>query len=190
MSNGNVEQNVNQSLQLTDAEKAFLAKQMEQSKLAEAEAARSLKRQEWLAKVKESTGNETWEKLNSVKNSAGKTIMEVFKESPQLLDTPESTAVTIDLFKSYSNSHTQNQGASAGVIEKGAEPLRPGNGDSGYVPPNSLDQLFADIKGGKVSKEDIVNSKIKESDKVMLLQFHLSSNTISSEHQRAMNKMV
>jgi len=186
MSNGNADPNVNPGLQLTDAEKAYLAKQMEQAKIAEAEAAKNTKRQEWLAKVKESTGNETWEKLNSVKNAAGKTIMDVFKESPQLLDNPESTAVTIELFKSYSNSNS----APASVAERGADPLRPDNGGSGYVSPNSLDQLFADIKEGKVSKEDIVNSKVKDSDKVLLLQFHLSTNMTSSEHQRAMNRMV
>lgn len=186
MSNGNADQNVNANLQLTDAEKAFLTKQMEQSKLAEAEAAKNAKRQEWLAKVKESTGNEAWKQLESVKNKAGKTITDVFKESPQLLDTPESTAVTIDLFKSYSNS----QSASEGVAEKGADPSRPSNGGSGYVSPDSLDQLFADIKGGKVSKDDIVNSKLKDSDKVLLLQFHLGTSMTSSEHQRAMNRIV
>jgi hypothetical protein len=190
MSNGNADPNVNLGLQLTDAEKAYLAKQMEQSKLAEAEAARNQKRQEWLAKVKESTGNETWEKLNSVKNSAGKTIMDVFKESPQLLDTPESTAVTIDLFKSYSNSHSQNAGAPAGVIDKGADPSRPSNGEQGYVSPTSLEQLFADIKAGKVSKDDIVNSKVKDSDKVLLLQFQLTSTMTSSEQERARNRIV
>jgi len=190
MSNGNADPNVNSGLQLTDAEKAYLAKQMEQSKIAEAEAAKNTKRQEWLAEVKKSTGNETWTKLSSVKNPAGKTIEEIFKESPQLLDNPESTAVTIELFKSYSNSNTQKAGDTAGVIERGADPLRPDNGGSGYVSPNSLDQLFADIKEGKVSKDDIVNSKLKDSDKVLLLQFHLDTNMTSSEHQRAMNRMV
>ncbi len=156
MSNGNADQNVNSGLQLTDSEKAFLAKQMKEAEIAEAEAAKNKKRQEWLAEVKKSTGEETWNKLNSVKNSAGKTIMDVFQESPQLLDTPESTAVTIDLFKSYSNSNTQKAGDTAGVIEKGADPLKPsGNLGDGSVPKFNTPEFMESYRTGKISAQDI-----------------------------------
>jgi hypothetical protein len=146
---------------------------MEQSKLAEAEAARNQKRQEWLAKVKESTGNETWEKLNSVKNSAGKTIMDVFKESPQLLDTPESTAVTIDLFKSYSNSHSTTAGDLEGVIEKGASPAKPsgGSGDGDNKLPEYGSQEFMEKFGrGEISDEEINKMETSPEVKIFLIQ--------------------
>lgn len=185
----NTEQNVNQDSQLTAKEKEFLAKQMAEAQRAEAEATQNKKRQEWLVKVRESAGKEAWEKLSSVKNSAGKTIEDVFKESPQLLDTPDATSVTIDLFKSYSNATQQTASESAGAIETGANPSSPTNSNDGGVNPSTADELFSEIKAGRLSKDDIINSKLKDSDKVMLLQYQLSVTKTSSELQTAINRM-
>lgn len=189
MTEENANNNVNQSLQLTPEEKAYLAKAAEQAKLAEAEAAKNTKRQEWLNQVKAAAGA-TWDQIAAVKNPEnGKTILEVFNESPQLLDNPASTQMTLDLFKSYGKSN----GVSQSVQDQGASPNNPGGGLNGGARIESygeLETLFADIKAGKVKKEEIVNSKLKDSDKVLLLQLQVSSSITSTEHQKAVNKFL
>lgn len=165
----------------TEEDMKFFAELKEQKEKEEAEKAVKERRRLFLNEVKSNTGDEAWKALASVKDKNGKTIEDLFNEKPHLLDDTAMTASAIDIFKTIaetqSNSNSQGDPAQRDPDKSPADPSNSGAGGGNYNPPDDIESFLKDVRAGKVSREDIVNSKLGKTEQLMLMRLQASGNT-------------
>jgi len=194
MSNGNADPNVNQSLQMSPDDKKFFddlkAEKAAQQAVREKEERRKLFHNE----IKKNAG-EGYDILASVKNAEGKTIEDLFKEQPQLLDDPSLAKGALELFKSIAKN-SQTAGDSAGV-SRGADPSRPAGGGGGndnnsaYVLPEfNSPEWFADFAAGKITNDAIMASDKFTPDAKLNLLRSIPKKPVTVPVSEAIGKMM
>lgn len=186
------QEGVNSGLQsgLTPDQKKLLDDLAAQKARDEAEKKKRESREAFLKQVKDNTGEDAWKALASVKDKSGKTIEDLFNEKPHLLDEPAMTASAIDIFKTIaetnSNSNSQGDPEQRGAGDsRPADPSNPSAGGGDYVPPSDVETFLKDVMAGKVSKEDIVKSKLGKTEQLMLMRLQGQQ---ASQSQNAASK--
>ena len=156
-------EDVNSGLQIDKEEKAFLAELKAERLAKEEAAAKAKKRTDFLAKLKETAGKESWDKLSGVKIK-DKTIEDIFNENPEILDSSALVSLTMENYKNAGlNPASVTEGETG--TDGGADPNNAGGGGTGggadgYVMPKVYSaEFFSDIKEGKLTRELIANNE-------------------------------
>ena len=192
MSNGNADPNVNSGLQMSEEDKKFFDSLKAEKAAEQARKEKEEKRKLFHSEIKKSAGD-GYEVLAAVKNTEGKTIEDLFKEQPQLLDDPSLAKGALELFKSIAKS--QSAGASESA-QRGADPLRPaGNGAGGdggtySVPEFNSPEWFADFAAGKITKEAIMASDKFDNDAKFNLIRSIPKKPVTVPASEAISKMM
>jgi|LSQX01.1.fsa_nt_gb hypothetical protein len=193
--NNNVNNNVNSDLQKNDEDKKFLDELRREREQQQAIKQREEKRNEFYGRIKESAGD-GWNELASIKNSDGKTIDDLFKEQPQLLDDTNLARSAIDLFKQIAkNSKTESVNQDG--VHQGTNPARPtggdvASGDSGeYVMPEiNSPEWFRDFAAGKITKEAIMANQNLSNDAKLNLIRSIPKRPVTVPASEAVNQMM
>lgn len=158
----NPEESANSGLQIDPEEKKLLAELKAERIAKEEAAAKAKKRQDFLAKLKENAGKESWEKLASVKIS-GKGIEDVFNENPEILDSSALVSLTMENYKNAGLNPARDPEGDTGNGGS-ADPNNASGGGSGggagyIMPAINSPEFFSDLKEGKITRDLIANNE-------------------------------